>query len=1226
MNNEQVKAIELKGIAHNTTKTGTQDGQCEDLVNLRCKEGSWRTSGDGKQVYSMKDGGVYSQLFVHTNVYRHLLGVKGGRLYWFANIGADGATFSTLSSPVAICSVSGDLFITQTGHLLTIIDGSGSYVHALFSQPSGTYKVIDADENGSVTSRKLYPFGEVHFNLDCEAGIYTDVNNDAGYIDINGYGNDDEISINHGGKSGPLVPRQDRGDDRSAELIWHTSIMNAYRKALENNRFTDPFMAIIALKLYDGSYIYASAPQMVYPRQKWQSRKMLSMSFGGYDEFYNTDAKPLFYVGDGWTLDDNKYTTAGNGFASGIKSTRARIYIPQKCASSFADGREIQDICHSTYSPVFTIGASTYSEAHSDAYTAGGMYKDKSKPLTANVYGADLLLSIGDMSLILSNKELFTGIGIFITKPASVFDLSEEGYKKGKILYNGCVKRYQVDSGAQWWKFAVVNGSYSPPIRSDDDILYGLMHSPFYLLREYSVSELSNLQTSLRVDLSAPEYKGVLQNIEQQPTFQGDFNGRATFLPKVAYSYNQRLHIANYTKTLFHGYPLESMLFNNHDGEARSGYTALHINNFAKADFGSFYTKDDYVGVVPGDKTYHGEIVSATIHVFIKTDDGDAIVSRVMKPGDGGVRTYIESLPPIVFYPDSRAYKMLVGVNLYNPTTGKYSYVEGVIAMEPHPLYDIAIGVFNKNLTPFHLAKLGNGVNTSFTFDKTSPTTRTTWNVGLEEERNATEDQPNAIKVSSTSNPFIFPAKNTYQVGSSEIMALCSNAVAIGTGQTGAAPLYVFCKDGVYALLVDSSGEMVYTNSRIIARDVINQYNRATPIDGGVVFTTDRGLMNVSGSEVEELGEPLEGDYERFASPSSADYNKIARNAYMLTKLAGLPGTTVTQAGFLTYLQNAIVHYNHNERELMVSNPRYDYSYVLDRFGNWTRRTFAADEYVNNYPTSYRVEDNKLYKVDANSDADNAVFVMSKVVKLDSIGFKELHRCVARGYFKTMEPLATSTGLNDDFGLLNNKEQVDRLFSTADDKPNKPGFVIDSGTGYLSRENIGNRYRLRLYNSQDSDHALCARLWIKEPGFAGANETLVKTYQSQYTDVCRLDQSASFEFEITEDMVEKPCEILLLIYRGPNSSEKIGYVEGSIEIYNLCNHLGLYVFGSYDGRRWACLGHRERHGTFTDIGTLVEHTDCRYFRFVLAGKLDKQSRFDYMEVSARDSKLSTKIR
>ena len=116
------------------------------------------------------------------------------------------------------------------------------------------------------------------------------------------------------------------------------------------------------------------------------------------------------------------------------------------------------------------------------------------------------------------------------------------------------------------------------------------------------------------------------------------------------------------------------------------------------------------------------------------------------------------------------------------------------------------------------------------------------------------------------------------------------------------------------------------------------------------------------------------------------------------------------------------------------------------------------------------------------------------------------------------------------------------------------------------------------------------------------------------------------EFEITQDMVGKPLEILLYICRGEGSTETIGYVDASICTYNTNNHLGLYIFGSYDGRKWACLGHREKRGTFTDIGALVEHTDCRYFRFVLAGKLAKESRFDYIEVSSKNSKLSTKIR
>lgn len=1243
MSNEQVKAIELKGIVHNSTKINTQDGQCEDIINLRFKDGSWRTSGDGKPVHSMKDGSVYAQLFVHTNIYRHLLGVKDGKLYWFANISTDGVSFSELKNtsgepaPVLICSVTGDLFITQTGHLLTIIDSEKNYVYALFNAMNSTYKVLNVDENGSVYDRKLYPFGEVHFNLDCNAKTYTDVNKDAGYIDINGYSNDYDISINHKDNTsygGPLVPLEDRGNDRSAELIWHTCIMNAYKKAIDDNRFTDPFLVCIALKLYDGTYIYASAPQLIYPRQKWNSHKMISQNNAGYSEFYNTSGKPLFYVHDGWTLDDSKYVNAGNGYCNAITSNRARIYTPQDIKSSFSNhsANEIQDIYSSNYEPVFTIGASTYSYAVSDAHIAGGMYKERTKPLTSKVNGADLLLSIEDISLILENKDLFTGIGIFITKPSNVFDLSEDGHKNGMILYNGIVKKYQVDSGAQWWKFAVVNGSYCPPIRSDADILYDLMHSPFYLLRDYSVNELSNLQTSLRVDLSAPEYKGVLSNIEQQPTFNGDFNSRATYVPKVAYSYNQRLHIANYTKTLFHGYPIEQFMFNNHDGVVDNAYSDRGLKNFRVNDYYSFHKDSHIVGVTNGYR--QGIIISATINTYIKTDDGDTIVSRVLSNPPSGTRQFLEALPPLIFYPDSRAYKMAINICLYKPDTGKYAHVSGAVhsdRMKPHPLYNLSYGLLKSGLEPFELWKLGGSGaadNTAFNFTDNSKVTDIE-GLPIGQEKNATEDIPNTIKVSSTSNPFIFPAKNTYQVGSSEIMALCSNAVAIGTGQTGAAPLYVFCKDGVYALLVDSSGEMVYTNSRIIARDVINQYNRATPIDDGVVFTTDRGLMSVSGSEVVELGQPLEGDYEHFNNAAYPEYNKIATNAYTMKKLAGLPSGGIEQTDFLTYLRYAIINYNHNERELMVSSSMYPYSYILDRYGNWSRRSFSADEYINNYPTSYRKKDNTLYKVDANSDADNAIFVMSKVLKLDSIGFKELHRVVARGLFKTQEPYA-SKSINNYFENENTIEKVDTLYEATEAdgvSNNKLGISVDTN-GYIKQENVGNRYRVVIENSMGSDHEICAYLQIKKPGiiFVIPGQKPEGVYLQQYSDICWGGSSETMEFEITQDMVGKPLEILLYICRGEGSTETIDYVNASIRTYNTNNHLGLYIFGSYDGRKWACLGHREKRGTFTDIGALVEHTDCRYFRFVLAGKLAKESRFDYIEVSSKNSKLSTKIR
>ena len=72
--------------------------------------------------------------------------------------------------------------------------------------------------------------------------------------------------------------------------------------------------------------------------------------------------------------------------------------------------------------------------------------------------------------------------------------------------------------------------------------------------------------------------------------------------------------------------------------------------------------------------------------------------------------------------------------------------------------------------------------------------------------------------------------------------------------------------------------------------------------------------------------------------------------------------------------------------------------------------------------------------------------------------------------------------------------------------------------------------------------------------------------------------------------------------------------------------LGLYVFGSYDGRQWAMIGANERDGQFTDIGCKISHTDIRFLRVCLAGKISKDTRIDYIEVSADGSALNGKLR
>ncbi len=1050
MDKEQIKAISLQGIVHNATKIGVQDGQCEDLVNLRLKDGSWRTSGDGKHVFSMNyqsnvpntSGVSYTQLFIHTNIYRHLLGVRNNKLYWFGNISADGE-FETISEK-ELAPANNDLYICQTGHLLTVIDGD-SFTYLLFKSSNNDYKALNVDLNGSQDSRTLYPFGQIHFNYADAGKAGTITENKTGqdgwrkwglYKDWGNAGQDIYVG---GGKLEEM-------SGGGVETL-HNTMVKMYGEILEKNYFTDPFLVCAAIKLYDGKYMYASAPAMIFPRQcayntatpRYVHKEPTNTTNSGYDELTSdagfshsgallipgkeVDASKIrcYKVGDhsmgqAVALKGTAYgavqkqtsvdLTKENGYTGSEDYQREHARQGgEDTAGSFRNG-----ICAHTYCIKGGTGGVLQNQ-----YSLDGQYAWQFQ-----IRGCNLCVSI-DSSLVKvmnDNKDLFKSLCIFITPQSSVYKMDVKD--KGSCRVTLDVARSKVKNHLNTTailRSSVANMSYIPNRREDRDIRYDLLHSPFYLLREYTQDELQNLLKNPVVDLQDPQFEGVLKNITQQDTLKVESVNRYSYIPKVQYTYNGRLHIANYTQSQFHGYPIDVYHLNNHSLEYDA---ALDNSRWFKGSLP--YLKSFYDDTLSEKRTDHflsryadsqlvtavkkaGD-VSAYVYVEVEcdTDDGIQRVCRYIpftpKKTINDYADFIETLAPLLTFPDSRAKEMTISI-LENTNRTTMTLYKKEFKLEAHPYLNIAY-YLDDSLKPISL-------------DKAATKSVTEYQTGAKpsfnqapQETNTTESYPNGLKVSATNNPMYFPVENTYQVGAAEIVAMMSNAVAVGAGQTGSAPLYVFCKDGVYAMFVDETGEMTYTNSRIIARDVCNNARSVTPIDTGVVFTTDRGLMEIAGEQVTEIGQPMEGDWVKYTTRNHIDFSKIAKNAYYMKRIAALPDDTtltedsMTQVDFLKYLKGSIINYNHNERELMVSNPAYCYTYILDREGNWSRRDIRAEQYVNNYPTSYRVEKGELYQVDKDSDADNGFFAMSHVVKLDSIGFKEMHRLVARGYWETV--------------------------------------------------------------------------------------------------------------------------------------------------------------------------------------------------------------------------------
>ena len=216
--------------------------------------------------------------------------------------------------------------------------------------------------------------------------------------------------------------------------------------------------------------------------------------------------------------------------------------------------------------------------------------------------------------------------------------------------------------------------------------------------------------------------------------------------------------------------------------------------------------------------------------------------------------------------------------------------------------------------------------------------------IPLVEEVNACEVRGNVMKVSAVDNPLFFPAKNTYTPSHEDILALCSNTVALSQGQFGQYPLYLFCKDGIWAMAGDTSGSIAYATARPVSREVCINPGSLCCIDSGVAFVSNRGLMLLQGGKLTCLSASLDCNTMpiKDALPSTL-FRKIAE----LSGNSSAMGSTL----FKDYAYGAVVGFVAGEKELWVSNIKYGYSYVYSLENNyWTKINASYTCFTNYYP------------------------------------------------------------------------------------------------------------------------------------------------------------------------------------------------------------------------------------------------------------------------------------
>lgn len=370
-----------------------------------------------------------------------------------------------------------------------------------------------------------------------------------------------------------------------------------------------------------------------------------------------------------------------------------------------------------------------------------------------------------------------------------------------------------------------------------------------------------------------------------------------------------------------------------------------------------------------------------TTEVHIATDSGEKIVS-----GKFTIPSF-RGFTPMISYPDHRAKKIIWNINI-----GGKDYHK-IFIMKPHPYLNISYCM--NTLGPMGLEEFQEGI----------------YEIS---ENNDIEYTPNKIKVSEVNNPFYFPVKNTYTPSNGEIIAMCSNTADISTGQFGQYPLYVFCDDGINAMFV-GDGNIVYSRSAPVSRDVCVNKN-VLSIDNAVIFISEQGVMAISGSRIDKISTALEGE-----TPES---DRI------IAKILTLCNTYSIPDDLLNYMNNYDMGFNYPKREILISNPQKNYSFVYSmNYGCWYRRSGCISGYVKNaYPKCLSIMERNIYSMD-NAEGKVSIAMITRPIKINSLAHKKILQASIRGLFLTSKLGFYLLGSNDcnTYDLVSKKETLSQI-------------------------------------------------------------------------------------------------------------------------------------------------------------------------------------------------------
>jgi len=473
------------------------------------------------------------------------------------------------------------------------------------------------------------------------------------------------------------------------------------------------------------------------------------------------------------------------------------------------------------------------------------------------------------------------------------------------------------------------------------------------------------------------DMKDFYSNYATRTLLQVDNFSHSVLSGKVGYVYNSRLTLASTTQLL--GKASEQIATN-------ASNTPL---NPVTGDALSPITYNAEVGVVlPAKvivkvKTSTGLkycTVDTVVQVYRKSTDADA--KAAFLPGSMGFWDARASEVTVIVIVSGNPYK-LFSAPLKPSTFGNFAYVinETFKVDRGEATPDFTDANFESTFIPYTYAGLTpyvypDGINDNIVID------------------------PNRVQPSAVNNPFVYPAENSQQVGSGTILALATNTEDVSSGQRGEYPLYVFTTEGIWGLSIGLSGVYI-TNVTPLSGEVLRDPDSILDLSFGIAFITSEGLKIISGPEVADISDSIEGlpGKALMANSHLRHYLSHASLVQLSALVDGIP--------FKTYMVGARLGFNkgYDRSEILINNPAYPYHYVYD-IGNkvWSKAGGNITSFIRNYPELYAVNTSSLKVVNMSKEVDGTtqVLFLTRALPLDmGETFKKTRRSFVRCQMQT---------------------------------------------------------------------------------------------------------------------------------------------------------------------------------------------------------------------------------